>query len=111
MAKRIKKKIRKNPKFEYIKNKAIVHFIHQHLKKEKIDFSKIKIPSFLDVLNTEEDEININQVPNLNKKSEESITLNSRNLPTFGFSLLADFSSDKNEKRPVVFKSSIFKRD
>ena len=30
-----------------VKNKAIVNFLLEHMKPAKIDFSKIKIPSFL----------------------------------------------------------------
>ena len=42
----------------YIKDKAIIKFIKAHSKRQNIDFSKIKIPSFLDVTeyNEEKDE-------------------------------------------------------
>ncbi len=115
MSKRIKKKIRIKiritPKVKYIKDRAIVNFILQHSKKETIDFSKIKIPSFLDISNAEEDGHNYNQIQNLNQESQATTIQNSSNLPTFGFSLLAEFSSNQSEKEPIEFKSSIFKRD
>ena len=38
------KKTKKQRKF--IKDKAIVNFLLEHMKPVKIDFSKIKIPSF-----------------------------------------------------------------
>ena len=43
-----KKRIKK-----FIKDKAIVDFLLEHMKPSKIDFSKIKIPSFLDYLESE----------------------------------------------------------
>ena len=52
MAKKLKKKFKKKTN-QYIKDKAIVDFILQHSEKENIDFSKIKIPSFLDYLESE----------------------------------------------------------
>ena len=36
-----------------VKNKAIVNFLLEHMKPAKIDFSKIKIPSFFNVLENE----------------------------------------------------------
>ena len=38
---------------KFIKDKAIVEFLLEHMKPSKIDFSKIKIPSFLDYLESE----------------------------------------------------------
>ena len=40
------KKAKRRRKF--VKDKAIVNFLLEHLKPIKIDFSKIKIPSFLE---------------------------------------------------------------
>ena len=37
-----------------IKDKAIVNFLFDHMRPAKIDFSKIKIPSFLNFLDDEE---------------------------------------------------------
>ena len=38
---------------KFIKDKAIVDFLLEHMKPSKIDFSTIKIPSFLDYLESE----------------------------------------------------------
>ena len=48
------KKTKKQRKF--IKDKAIVNFLLEHMKPVKIDFSKIKIPSFNSFLEKEEKE-------------------------------------------------------
>ena len=48
------KKTKKQRKF--IKDKAIVNFLLEHMKPAKIDFSKIKIPSFISFLEKEEKE-------------------------------------------------------
>lgn len=95
MAKRIKKKVRDH-KFKSIKDKAIRDFIVQHLTEEKLDFSKFKIPSFLDILNADKDEYKSVQIQHLNQEDRANIFKNTRNLPTFGFSLLSEFSSDEN---------------
>ena len=42
---------------EYIENKAIIDFLIQHEPRKDIDFSKIEIPSYLN-MNDEEDEDN-----------------------------------------------------
>ena len=48
------KKTKKQRKF--IKDKAIVNFLLEHMEPVKIDFSKIKIPSFNSFLEKEEKE-------------------------------------------------------
>ena len=45
------------PKEEYIENKAIIDFLIQHEPRKDIDLSKIKIPSYLN-MDDEEDETN-----------------------------------------------------
>ena len=45
------KKAKRRRKF--IKDKAIINFLLEHMKPIKIDFSKIKIPSFLEFENDE----------------------------------------------------------
>ena len=45
------------PEENYIENKAIIDFLIQHEPRKDIDLSKIKIPSYLN-LNDEEDEEN-----------------------------------------------------
>ena len=46
------KKAKRTRKF--VKDKAIVNFLLEHMKPAKINFSKIKIPSFLNFLENEE---------------------------------------------------------
>ena len=51
-----------------VKDKAIVNFLLEHMKPAKINFSKIKIPSFLNFIeNEKKDSINSNifQVENI----------------------------------------------
>ena len=45
------------PEEEYIENKAIIDFLIQHEPRKDIDLSKIKIPSYLN-MDDEEDETN-----------------------------------------------------
>ena len=46
------KKAKRTRKF--VKDKAIVNFLLEHMKPAKINFSKIKIPSFINFLENEE---------------------------------------------------------
>ena len=72
------KKTKKQRKF--IKDKAIVNFLLEHMKPVKIDFSKIKIPTFIDFLeNGEKNSI----FPNAS--NEQKIF---KDIPTIGISLL-----------------------
>ena len=64
------KKTKKQRKF--IKDKAIVNFLLEHMKPVKIDFSKIKIPSFNSFLEKEEKEA-ISQMNRMNKKFSKII--------------------------------------
>ena len=50
------KKTKRRRKF--IKDKAIVNFLLEHMKPEKIDFSKIRVPSFLSFVDNEENNSN-----------------------------------------------------
>ena len=57
----------KNAKRErkFVKDKAIVNFLLEHMKPAKIDFSKIKIPSFINFIENEENITDIlNAFPN-----------------------------------------------
>ena len=62
-----------------VKDKAIVNFLLEHMKPAKINFSKIKIPSFLNFIeNEKKDSINSNifQVENIQNGSPiEGISL------------------------------------
>ena len=104
-----KKNLRRNKgkvKRNYIKDKAVVEFILQHSQKERIDFSKIKIPSFLDISADEERPTVLEQFDS-NKNDELSVQ-KSKKMPIFGFSLLNELSSDENLKGATNFKSSLF---
>ena len=39
---------------KFVKDKAIVNFLLEHMKPAKINFSKIKIPSFINFIENEE---------------------------------------------------------
>ena len=107
MSKKDRKQNKKKAKKKYIKDKAIVDFILQHSIKEPIDFSKIKIPSFLDS-NTDDEKSTIITKSDSNKNYECFAFKRGKNLPIFGFSLLNEFSSDNNSKEAFNFKSSLF---
>ena len=47
---------------KFIKDKAIVNFLLEHMKPAKINFSKIKIPSFLTFLETDADKNEANKL-------------------------------------------------
>ena len=63
-----------------VKDKAIVNFLLEHMKPVKINFSKIKIPSFLNSIENEKNDStnsNIFQVENIQDGSPiEGISLN-----------------------------------
>ena len=65
---------------KFIKDKAIVDFLLEHMKPVKIDFSKIKIPTFIDFLENEEK----NSIFS-NESNEQKIF---KDIPTIGISLL-----------------------
>ena len=73
-----------------VKDKSIVNFLLEHMKPAKINFSKIKIPSFLNLLENEEKKItNSNDFPNRKVFNENPIS---------GMSLFNKYiKSEKNE--------------
>ena len=66
-----------------VKDKAIVNFLLEHMKPVKINFSKIKIPSFLNFIENEK-----NDSINSNISQEENIQDGS---PIEGISLFNNF--------------------
>ena len=67
------KKAKRTRKF--VKDKAIVNFLLEHMKPAKINFSKIKIPSFINFLeNEEKSSINSNIFPEQNAPDESLIS-------------------------------------
>ena len=67
MAKSSNKNTRKRRATKLIKDKAIVNFLLEHMKPSKIDFSKIKIPSFLAFLEKEGEKKESNNSNNSNE--------------------------------------------
>ena len=100
--------IKRAKKSKYIKDKALIHFINQHSRKEAIDFSKIKIPSFLDLKNNKDDEFK-NIVQKIKKNSEIPKVQNRKGLPNFTFSLLSFLERNEEEQNIPKFNSSMFK--
>ena len=72
-----KKKITKR-KRKFLKDKAIVDFLLEHMKPVKIDFSKIKFLPFINFLENEEKESNLQ-----NESNEQKII---KDIPTIGIS-------------------------
>ena len=57
---------------KFVKDKAIVNFLLAHMRTAKIDFSKIKIPSFMNFSeNEEKSSINLNSLQ-IQQKINES---------------------------------------
>ena len=108
MVKKSKTQIRRKQKAKYFTDKSIIKFLLQHLEKEKIDFSKVKIPSFSDEADTEEEEYKYSKIKNPIQKSEMPNIPQKNKLPVFGLSLLNDLSTDNNIHETVKFSSSIF---
>ena len=74
---KLKKSKRKR---KFIKDKAVINFLLEHMKPVKIDFSKIKIPSYLNFLENEEKK----QISS-NESNEKKIF---KDIPTVGIPLL-----------------------
>ena len=72
-----KKKITKR-KRKFLKDKAIVDFLLEHMKPVKIDFSKIKFLTFINFLENEEKESNLQ-----NESNDQKII---KDIPTIGIS-------------------------
>ena len=107
MAKR-KKKIKIIKKRKYIKDKAIINFILQHSKQELIDFSKLKIPLFLESLKHEEEDLKYFKENFLNKRDELNNSYTNQKLPKFGLSLLDELNSEVDSPSIFQFSSSLF---
>ena len=92
-------------KIKYIKDEAIVNFLLQHSESKKIDFSKIKIPSFFDDCNDSNENTTtqsaLEQVHNNEQKPKQ--------LPVFGLNLFNELKNDGNQSEDHKFSSSIFK--
>ena len=99
---RIKKKFRRKNKGKYLEDESIKNFILQHSQKIDIDFSKIKIPSFLYCLkeSKKKPKINIkNPAPFINILSDFQ-------LPKYSINTLNE--SSENRKKKFGEASSLF---
>lgn len=112
MGKRIKRFFKKRHSSKYIKDKAIINFILQHSEEEKIDYSKIKIPSFFNSSDSEVNGIKTNRQNNLNESDEapeDPKLIEMGKIPNFNFSLLSFFGRDEKTENMPNFKSFLFK--
>ena len=107
MVKKFKKQA--NKKYKFIEDKSLKKFILHHFKNEKLDYKKFKISSFLECLNSEEEEeIFTGRESNLNKESKIFKIQKDIALPTFGLSLLKNFSRVACTLNEFQYKSNIF---
>ena len=74
MAKAEIKSKKKKRKAKYIKDKAIVNFLLDHMKPAKIKFPKLRIPSYLNLENKENDEVETNS-KNENQNFNETFSV------------------------------------
>ena len=87
----------------YIKDKAIIKFIKAHSKRQNIDFSKIKIPSFLDISeeNEEKEGFLFSSPKNIFVQKKDNQILGRTIIPAFRFQKknleLLDFKKSNNE--------------
>ena len=99
-------------KYYYIKDRALVKFILSHSKKKTIDFSKIKIPSFIDYIDTKENKKSCNKyISNSNLKNmdeKEGNGLEHISFPAFKFLLLKDLNFGFIYNNDSKFKSTLF---
>ena len=87
----------------YIKDKAIIKFIKAHSKRQNIDFSKIKIPSFLDISeeNEEKEGFLFSSPKKIFVQKKDNQILGRTIIPAFRFQKknleLLDFKKSNNE--------------
>ena len=99
------RKNRQIRRIKYIEDEAIVNFLLQHLEPKKIDFSKIKIPSFLDdCSDSNENTTTHNAVEEVSNEEQKP-----KQLPVFGLNLFNELKNDGNQSEDNKFSSFIFK--
>lgn len=111
MTKRSRKKNAK--RYRHITDKAIIKFISNHSKKPTIDFSKMKITSFLDCLETKEEKktciCDTKEFDDSNKQFDgEKKNLKALLLPKFKFSIIKDSTFGFINNNESKFKSFLF---
>ena len=72
----------------FIKDRVIVNFILSHSQKPSIDFFKIKIPSFLDIIDTKVEEENCIYKEQIFKRNKINMEENEKVWDIFHFRLL-----------------------
>ena len=107
MSKR-KKQIKRIHKRKYIKDNALVNFILQHSKKEKIDFSKLKIPSFSECLKSEKEDFKDFKEKYLDQKNSQTNSSTNHVFPKFRLSLLDENRKDSDTQPDYHFSSFLF---
>ena len=93
---------------KYIKDKGVFKFIIQHLVKEEIDISKVSIPSFSEVLKSDEEDSRAFRAKYLNSKLEKSNSEKIQSIPTFTLPFFVIFKRDDNSLPSSLFSSSLF---
>ena len=93
---------------QYIKDKDVFKFILQHLVREEIDISKVSIPSFSEVLKSDEEDSRAFRTKYLNSKLEKSNSEKIQSIPTFTLSLLDIIKREDNSSPSNHFSSSLF---
>jgi len=93
---------------KYIKDKGVFKFILQHLVKEEIDLTKVSIPSFSEVLKSDEEDSRAFRAKYLNSKFEKSLSEKIQSIPTFTLSLMDIIKREDNSSPSYNFSSSLF---
>jgi len=93
---------------KYIKDKGVFKFILQHLVKEEIDLTKVSIPSFSEVLKSDEEDSRAFRAKYLNSKFEKSHSEKIQSIPTFTLSLMDIIKREDNSSPSYNFSSSLF---
>ena len=76
--------------------------------KEEIDLSKISIPSYPDVLKSDEEESRAFRTKFMNSKLEKSNSEKIQTCPTFNLSLFDVIKTEENSLQKVSFSSALF---
>ena len=92
---------------KYIKDKAVFKIL-QHLVREEIDLSKVSIPSFSEVLKSDEEDSRAFRAKYFNSKLERSNSEKIQSIPTFTLSLLDIIKREDNSSPSYHFSSSLF---
>ena len=92
----------RKPNKSYIKEKSIIKFIKAHSDKPNLDFSKIKISSFLDSTEDEQDFIN-NRKKKIIEERKENKMLGKTSFIAFKFpknnEIIFDSNKNNNESK------------